>query len=514
MYCHTLFFVDFVFVGHTLVISILLKNERWLPTGLPTQLFIEAFDFGLEMLSLDVSAAPPAARQIVCSVIRAGSLIVSSCLNMGYRNAKPRIKRLMDCCTVLLLPATTGASANTTGQELLYELMSIEAALVCISTLLWFCADALVYDENCLVAIVDGLENAFRAIKTKYQPKFRNHFRFRTLHVILLECFAWLPPGSFPATCPQLFVEGLRVFRDSISAGYECTSLSEFVSPEHEILQTYGISKPIFSACPDLPITEQMMVLRLEYYSVALQKKESEAFQASFNKQVHMPEFNRTPLHASDWIEPSPPCAFIDSRTVDASIALIAATFGHQTNEYQEKAIQLCSQAILQYLKASSTSLGIFSSDEDKRRKDRKSFVTFKNVTTALSSIVRSFPFHNGMSLELDLQWVQTVAERMFEMLSSPVFEIRSVSSSALGVFCSKIFGAQLLDAMREKLSTSIKAAFEKKDNMTESSGYILALSSLWIHAKSQPNVQHTITSVSILLSISTLLNFINFRVL
>lgn len=482
------------------MISILLKNERWLPTGLATQLFIEAFDFALEMLSLDVHAAPPPARQVVCSIIRAGSLIVSSCLNMGYRAAKPRIKRLMDCCTTLLLPTAQNSPANPSGQGLLYELMSIEAALVCISTLLWFCADALVYDENCLVSIVDGLENAFRAIKTKYQPKFRNHFRFRTLHVILLECFAWLPPGSFPATCPQIFVEALRVFRDSISAGYECTCLSDFVLAEHEILQVAGVSKPAFSPFPDAPLTESIMVMRLESFSVALQKKESEAFQASFSKQVHMPEFNRTPLHATDWVEPSPPCAFIDSRTVDASIALIAATFGHQTNEYQEKAIQLCSQAIAQHFKAASTTLGLFASDEEKRKKDKKSYVTIKNVAAALSAIIRSFPFHNGMSLELDLQWVQTVAERMFEMLSSPSAEIRSVSSSALGVFCSKIFGAQLMDAMTHKLVLSIKTAQEKRESMAECSGYMLALSSLWQHSKNNANVQHGITTVCILL--------------
>jgi len=493
----------FYFHGHSLVISIFLKNERSLPTGLPSELVMNAFDFGLEMLTLDIQSAPPTLRHVVCSVIRAGSLIVSSCLNMGYKVAKSRIGVLLDCCNTLLLPTSSpppASSSAAAGQDLLYELMSAEAALVCISTLLWFCPDSLVYDANCLITIVDGLENTFRAIKTKYQSKFRGHFRFRTLHVILLECFAWLPPGSFPNTCPQLFVEALRVFRDSISAGYECTCLCEFVPPDHNVLYTSGVSKPPSLGFADPPMSENMMMLKLEQYSVALQKKESEAFLACFSKEVHMPEFRRTPLHATDWMEPSPPVAFIDSRTVDASIALVAATFGHQTNDYQEKAVQLCSQAMAQHMKTaggSSAALGIFSSEEDRRKKDRKCYVSLKNVTAVLSAIIRSFPFHNGMSLELDLQWVQVVAERLFEMLSYSNVEIRSASASALGVFCSKIFGAQLMDTMGMKITQAIRNSVDRKgDNMADLSGHVLALSSLWVHAASQPAVQDNILTI------------------
>jgi hypothetical protein len=462
---------------------------------------MKAFDFGLEMLTLDIQSAPQALRHVVCSVIRAGSLIVSSCLNMGYKVAKPRIGQLLDCCNTLLRPtASAPPTANTAaaGQDLLYELMSAEAALVCISTLLWFCPDSLVYDENCLITIVDGLESVFRAIKGKYQSKFRGHFRFRTLHVILLECFAWLPPGSFPNTCPQLFVEALRVFRDSITAGYECTCLSEFMPPDHSILNVAGMSKPPSTGYSDPPLTEDLLVLRLEQHSVALQKKESEAFLACFSKEVHLPEFRRTPLHATDWMEPTPPCAFIDSRTVDASVALIAATFGHQTNEYQEKAVQLCSQAMAQYLKTAGTSatLGLFSSEEERKKKDKKSYVSIKNVTAVLSAIIRSFPFHNGMSLELDLQWVGAVADRIFEMLSFPNIEIRAVSATALGVFCSKIFGAQLMDSMGMKITQAIRNSVDRKgETMADLSGHILALSSLWHYAESAA-VQDNILTV------------------
>jgi hypothetical protein len=462
---------------------------------------MQAFDFGLEMLTLDIQAAPLQMRHVICSIIRAGSLVVSSCLNLGYTIAKLRIPRLLVCCTSLLAPCALPAAPNTSptaGQELLYELMSVEAALVCISTLLWFCPESLMNDENCLVNIVDGLENAFRAIKTKYQAKFKTHFRFRTLHVILLECFSWLPPGSFPNTCSQLFVEALRVFRDSITTGFECTCLNEFVPPDHSILCTFGVSRPSAYSFNDPPASENMMILRLESYSVALQKKESEAFLMCFSTDAEEEsEFRRTPLHATDWMEPSPPCAFIDSRTIDAAISLIAATFGHQSNDYQEKAIQLCSQAIAQYIKGASSVSGLFTTTEDKLRKDKKNYISLKNVTAVLSAIIRSFPFHNGMSLEMDLQWVQTVADIMFDMLSYPYAEIRSASSTALGTFCSKIFGAQLMDSMGMKITNALRTSVDKKgDTLGELSGHLLAISSLSLNATNLPGVQSNIATI------------------
>ena len=487
----------FYFHGYTLVISVFLKNERNITTGIPNHIVMQAFDFGLEMLTLDIHAAPLQMRHVICSIIRAGSLIVSSCLNMGYSISKMRIPRLLQCCQTLLGPCSQPVAppSPTAGQELLYELMSVEAALVCISTLLWFCPESLIHDENCLVTIVDGLENAFRAIKTKYQSKFKTHFRFRTLHVILLECFSWLPPGSFPNTCSQLFVEALRVFRDSITTGFECTCLLDFVPPDHSILNTFGVSRSSAASFTDPPVSENMMILRIENYSVALQKKESEAFLMCFSTEAS--EFRRTPLHASDWMEPSPPCAFIDSRTIDASIALIAATFGHQSNDYQEKAIQLCSQAVAQYIKGASSAMGLFTSSEDKLRKDKKNYVSLKNVTAVLSAIIRSFPFHNGMSLEMDLQWVQTVADIMFDMLSYPYAEIRSASSTALGTFCSKIFGAQLMDSMGMKITNALRTSVDKKgETLGDLSGHLLAISALSLNATNLPGVQQNIATI------------------
>ena len=74
----------FTFHGHALVVSLFLKTEEAFPTGLPSRLVVSIFDFGLDLLSESVVTAPLATRNITCSLVRAGSLIVSSCLHLGY----------------------------------------------------------------------------------------------------------------------------------------------------------------------------------------------------------------------------------------------------------------------------------------------------------------------------------------------------------------------------------------------------------------------------------------------
>ena len=238
----------YFFHGHTLGMSALLKNAAYLPNGLPEALVSEIYAYGIELLSQDVLAVPPSVRHVICSVVRAGSLIVASCLSMGYRTALAHLPQLFSACGVMFQlaasPAAAGGSsanlqhsnssgslsgqsaasaANATpkGDDLVYEVMCVEAALVCVSSLLRFCPEVLnlapqlaAEDEQdpaarqgYLAVLVEGLDVSFRALRAKYQPRLRTHFRFRTLHAILLECYALLPPGSFPQTCAPIFIE-------------------------------------------------------------------------------------------------------------------------------------------------------------------------------------------------------------------------------------------------------------------------------------------------------------------
>lgn len=235
----------YFFHGHTLEISVMLKNASALPTGLPQVLVAEAYELGIALLQHDVMSVPLIVRHVICSIVRAGSLIVASCISMGFGTAKLRLPQLIAACDSIFhaaaesaisppptaavpggiahsassgsLSGPSGGPASKT-DELVYEVMCVEAALVCFSTILRCCPEALLLNcpagtegaapsVGCFPNIIEGLEVSFKLVRTKYQPRMRTHFRFRTLHAMLLECFALLPPGSFPQSCQSTFLE-------------------------------------------------------------------------------------------------------------------------------------------------------------------------------------------------------------------------------------------------------------------------------------------------------------------
>ena len=369
----------FFFHGNTLVISKIMRYSDSIQTGLPSNLILELFDFGLELLQQDVLSTPPPLRHVSCSIVRAGSLIVSSCVSMGYKIARCRLQLVLQSCYKIFKSTDVAltAAVQLSNEDMIYEIMIVEAGLVCISTLLSTCPEYLTLDDKTLPIIVDGLEICFRSLKGKYQPGFRTHFRFRTLHVILMECFSSLPHGFFPNSCQTIFVEALRVFRDSIAAGYECTGLSDMVCQDYASLLksnmammssfsggnlTPGSSSSWSSSSnqPSLNFTSavlptHLIMLKLETYATALQKKESEAFLTTFSTNNILKFSLDNHFAVTQNIVPDTTsvfsCAQIDARTIDASIILLASTFPLQSSEYQDKAIQLCQQAVSQFSK-------------------------------------------------------------------------------------------------------------------------------------------------------------------
>ena len=364
----------FFFHGNTLLISKIMRYAGEIPTGLPSSLILDLYDLGLDLLQLDVLSTPPPVRNVSCSIVRAGSLIISSCISLGYKIARYRLDQLLQICN-RIFKSTDETSVVVSNEDVIYEIMTVEAGLVCISTILLSCPEYLTWDDKYLPVIVDGLEICFRSLKGKYQPGFRTHFRFCTLHVILMECFSLLPHGFFPNSCQSIFVEALRVFRDSLAAGYECTSLSDMTSDDHKLLRkskaviansfscgnfaNVGANKSATVTSTGINVTnavlpEHLLVLKLECYATALQKKESEAFLTTFNK-IESSKLSLDTYFAEVHKIHLPPSVFssaqIDSRTIDASIVLLASTFPLQSGEYQEKAIQLCQQAVAQCAK-------------------------------------------------------------------------------------------------------------------------------------------------------------------
>jgi hypothetical protein len=514
----------YYFHGHTLVISILLKNAKYLPTGLPLPLVADIYALGIELLQHDVFAAPVAVRNVSCSVVRAGSLIVSSCLSLGYDVAKIQLRPLLSTCNFIFkmanasapsAPPSVAQGGGARADDLIYEIMSVEAALVCVSTLLLFCPEALVLEPDCQDTVVEGLETAFRALKSKYQPNYRTHFRFCTLHVILMECFSWLPAGCYPNSCQQVFVEALRVFRDSIQSCFDCTGLSEFVSPDHTVLAIGGVASyrnpAVWNGGVPLEISvpERLLMLRLEGNAAALQKKETEAFLAAFGKDNY-PSFSlnyASGVSDGDVVASAiVPCAQIDSRTIDCAILLLSATFSQQSAEYQDKAVQLCAQAVKQFSKATSKSLGMFASEDERRRKDRKVYSTIRNVAAAVSSIVRALPVSHGTSDANCVTWQNALSDLLFDLLGQPYYSVRCAAASTLAAFALKVkfgSGSILSNASHKIRSLMITSLAKKGETMESFVGHLLALSSLWSVASGLSDVQSVLITVSFIYLIS-----------
>ena len=91
----------FFVYGHTLALSIFIRTAHKLSSRMPKRLVLETLDFGLELLQQDVVNSSVAVQHIRCSLVRAGSLIVSSCLSVNPDTALLRLKVILRCCTAL-----------------------------------------------------------------------------------------------------------------------------------------------------------------------------------------------------------------------------------------------------------------------------------------------------------------------------------------------------------------------------------------------------------------------------
>jgi hypothetical protein len=506
----------YYFHGHAIVIAMILRNVTRIPDGLNYEEILQALDFGLSMMSNDLYAAPATSKNVLCSIIRAGALIVSSCISIGFEVTRLRLRQILDTCTKLFHLGDTD-SQLVKPEELVYEVMCIESAVVCIYNLLQYSSESLALDATCLITVIDLLEVCFRNLKNKYQPVHRGHFRFRTLHVILLESFAMLPPGAYPNSCQQIYVEALRVYRDCISSGIECTSpLLE------NLLKDGPRNTDIQILFKDRICNESIIALKLDQHITILQKRETEAFltlfgqdfQPCFAEETYLYDARRAcnvlPAGLGHRENGGFKSSLIETRCLDTAIKLMAVTFSHQSSEYQDKAIQLFGQALAQVAPAPTTrmsltgstkSLSLFGNDEERKRKERKTYLVNKNVVSALHVIVDAFPVHSGEVVELDYQWRETLVDQLYSFLGVKDDGIRFAAAIALAKFSMKWRGYNVISSISQKIRGAIIPSLAKTATgdvtqfMEEFSGYVPALGYLWSSAAALPDVRSLVTT-------------------
>ena len=250
-------------------------------------------------------------------------------------------------------------------------------------------------------------------------------------------------------------------------------------------------------------MTEHLLMLRLETHAIALEKKENEAFLSIYAPdqppcnvlQPPSPETSTTP------VEDAAPCANVDSRTIDAAVRLLGRTFGWQTLEYQEKAVQFCAQAVAQFAKAGGKSaMGIFSStsEEERRRKDRMNYSTVRIVLATLCSVARAFPALEPTAE--DAPWRQTIVGMLYDMLAHPSYTIRSAAATGLSEFALKAPSTRVVSTVSAKIRTLMMTSLEKRvidaNSALDHAGYLVALSSLWGSVGDSEDVKSLISTV------------------
>lgn len=305
------------------------------------------------------------------------------------------------------------------------------------------------------------------------------------------------------------------MFRDGVAAGYETTLLGNYLSDQYGVVSVgagqagaSNISAAFQAHQFEAPMTEHHLMMRLETHATALQKKENEAFLSVFAA----PAQSACVLSLVSAVEAGPdsaagaiaaPCGNIDARTIDAAIVLLGVTFSHQSVEYQDKAVQLCAQALVQFAKASSgkSSMGIFSSvsEDERRRKDKMNYATLRNVLATLSAIIHAYPVHSVD--EEDVPWRAAVVTILYDMLAHSSYTIRSASAATLAVLSEKVRVTRVVETVSSKIRGLMLSSLEKKvidaNSALDNAGYLVALSALWRAAAGLPDVESLITTVN-----------------
>ena len=226
---------------------------------------------------------------------------------------------------------------------------------------------------------------------------------------------------------------------------------------------------------------------------------------------------------AAEWKTPKyVPSAHLETRLLDAAIAALAATFSFQPHSNQTSLLQYCAkEAHVGFNKSVSSGTSsmvsdMFSSEDEKRKKERKIYNTTRTTVCLLSSVIESFPFASCVSSDdSELHWVRAAQELLFERSLHCNLSIKAASASALSILASRIVDGSCLGEIFTKISVAIAGATAtvpstvnntiSNDSLTvlsEYSGYIVTLGCIWteLHTdsgcKPDPRIISAISSV------------------
>eukprot|EP01039_Chlorochromonas_danica_P004522 gene4522-4960_t len=413
---------------------------------------------------------------VLCSIHRAGAWLLASALphtssssttELALTNLSSLFSSIATANNVLLtassglsskelFPPPAPAAATPAADDALYEMMFVEAGLLVIRALLTSSSSLGTEvpggeGRGEEVFLLQHLETAFHLFKHRYQPLYRGQTRLQSCHCLLLGCVTLLPPALIP---PPLFVEALRVLRDGLASGLQCSWSGRGKVMQQEEEEEEWVGQWV---CP-----AELFLLKVEGLVYPLPRKEYEVYQTLFEDEK-MVSLYRLPSSSTTTTTITTSCcsssAMMDRRTLDVAIHLLARSFPFQSNDYQDKAVQLLAQATSQLYSSSSTSsrlstksLSLFTSDEERRKKEKRQQIVLVNTLVTLKAIVQHYPVHEGEFFDLAYAWRQSLVDLLYSLLA------QTLPASALIPAASSVASAAILSS--SSLSTSSGATF------------------------------------------------------
>ena len=386
------------------------------------------------------------------------------------------------------------------------NIICIEAVLSNIIRFLQYCPELVISIPDTLNRITILLENHFRVISEIKSSSSSNNTigndKLDMVKALLLECFAWLPYGSFPAVADDIFLFAIDEIKAAITTStteldVSSSLLSTMVDSEDKVLdacspyradhigQVIGtnIESHLLALQSNIvnPMEREMVYhsyvwkktlqnkkIKSSTSSSAAKKKKRRTMYDSVILGIYQndedenqyPESSSTNTPqpnnnmGSKWRQPPIPNPSSKIRLLDAAIVMFSSTFNLQDAQEQERVMMSIEELLPQNNVVKGGFAALISETEKRTKAKSQTVATINIVTTILSCVYNAIPTTNTSSLDNNdknkntlnascPRWMHKAKDIFFTLLSSQVFHVRRAAAEGLGWLASLGFSEE-----------------------------------------------------------------------
>ncbi len=493
--------------GHGMAISMLLQVILERPSGAPSSLKEKVLELGESLVmtqfpedensaltSPNRNGRGPSSIGLICTCVRTGWTILASLFPHGGQDEGKYFTRLYPLWERSVSSAKEGYKGALALADTTQELIFLDASMRALLCFTRCCLGTVQSVPGALDQIIHLLDDTMDAVSGRLnRPGKPQGIVCRTvLKTTLMECFSWLPPGSFPSTCERLFSWGLdhvSVYNDN---GIASSLLSIFLNSQDDVLNLPPTTSEMIALNSVPPTTEYerfnsslgMHVLVHgvpiryherdillcsgpmwpyiggNYSSIGAGERESGFLPFDPTVYKHAPGYvanPRTPLHGTHWLRPATPVASINVRLIDAAVTIFGATFGYVDAVAQAKAIDHIVDMLPEAYQPSmnepkkSELLGGFGAlqvvfpsllpEDEKKKKNKasRSALSVHNAVALLLSLLRSLPPCSDNKFHVELPWLSKCRDILVRLLSNPSPKVQRSAGEGIALLAEKM---------------------------------------------------------------------------